>query len=215
MVLERNPNFRGELSRGRRAGRRAGGLLDDAGKPMPFIDKVVFSREKESIPYWNKFLQGYYDASGIGSDNFDQAVQFTGAGRSRRDGGDGGAGHHAADLGCDHHRLHGFQHARPGRGRRRGERARKLRQAISIAVDYEENHLDLRERPRHRGAGPIPPGIFGYREGAEGINPVVYDWVDGKPQRKSIEAARKLLAEAGYPNGTTRRPASRSCSTST
>ena len=31
---------------------------------IPFIDKAVFSREKESIPYWNKFLQGYYDASG-------------------------------------------------------------------------------------------------------------------------------------------------------
>jgi ABC-type transport system substrate-binding protein len=30
---------------------------------------------------------------------------------------------------------------------------------------------------------------------------VVYDWIDGKPVRKSIEAARKLLAEAGYPNG--------------
>jgi ABC-type transport system substrate-binding protein len=47
----------------------------------------------------------------------------------------------------------------------------------------------------------VAPGIFGYREGREGINPVVYDWADGKPQRKSIEAARKLLAEAGYPNG--------------
>jgi peptide/nickel transport system substrate-binding protein len=32
-------------------------------------------------------------------------------------------------------------------------------------------------------------------------NPVVYDLVDGKPKRKSIEAAKKLLAEAGYPNG--------------
>jgi oligopeptide transport system substrate-binding protein len=30
---------------------------------------------------------------------------------------------------------------------------------------------------------------------------VVYDWVDGKPLRKSIEAAQKLLAEAGYPGG--------------
>jgi oligopeptide transport system substrate-binding protein len=36
----------------------------------------VFTREKEQIPYWNKFLQGYYDASGISSDSFDQAVQF-------------------------------------------------------------------------------------------------------------------------------------------
>jgi ABC-type transport system substrate-binding protein len=49
--------------------------------------------------------------------------------------------------------------------------------------------------------GPIPPGIFGYREGAAGVNPVVYDWVDGRPVRKSIETARKLLAEAGYPDG--------------
>ena len=49
--------------------------------------------------------------------------------------------------------------------------------------------------------GPIPPGIFGYREGAAGINPVVYDWEDGGPQRQPIEAATKLLAEAGYPDG--------------
>jgi oligopeptide transport system substrate-binding protein len=41
---------------------------------------VVFTREKESIPYWNKFLQGYYDASGVSSDNFDQAVQMGGQG---------------------------------------------------------------------------------------------------------------------------------------
>ena len=29
----------------------------------------------------------------------------------------------------------------------------------------------------------------------------MYDWVDGEPRRKSIEYARQLLAEAGYPNG--------------
>lgn len=29
----------------------------------------------------------------------------------------------------------------------------------------------------------------------------VYDWVNGRAQRKPIETARKLLAEAGYPNG--------------
>jgi ABC-type transport system substrate-binding protein len=51
------------------------------------------------------------------------------------------------------------------------------------------------------GTGPIPPGIFGHREGREGMNPVVYDWVDGKPQRKPIAAAKRLLAEAGFPDG--------------
>ena len=79
MVLERNPNYQGETYPAEgEPGDAAAGLLADAGKPLPFIDKVVFSLEKEQIPYWNKFLQGYYDASGIASDTFDQAVQFSG-----------------------------------------------------------------------------------------------------------------------------------------
>jgi len=47
----------------------------------------------------------------------------------------------------------------------------------------------------------VAPGIFGYLEGQAGSNPVVYDWVDGRARRKPIEVARKLLAEAGWPNG--------------
>jgi hypothetical protein len=80
-VLERNPNYRGETypCEGE-AGDREAGLLADCGKTLPFIDKVVFTREKEQIPYWNKFLQGYYDASGISSDSFDQAVQVASGG---------------------------------------------------------------------------------------------------------------------------------------
>ena len=42
---------------------------------MPFVERIVLSREKESIPLWNKVLQGYYDSAGISSDNFDQAVR--------------------------------------------------------------------------------------------------------------------------------------------
>ena len=48
-------------------------LLEDSGKKLPFIKEVIYSLEKESIPLWNKFLQGYYDASGISSEAFDQA----------------------------------------------------------------------------------------------------------------------------------------------
>jgi ABC-type transport system substrate-binding protein len=81
MVLERNPNFRGEPypadGETGDVGDAARGLLADAGRRMPFIDKVVFSREKEGIPYWNKFLQGYYDTSGIASDSFDEAVKIS------------------------------------------------------------------------------------------------------------------------------------------
>ena len=77
MVLDRNPNFRGEtFPEAGEENDAALGLLEDAGKVMPFVDKAIFSLEKESIPTWNKFLQGYYDTSGIASDSFDQAVQF-------------------------------------------------------------------------------------------------------------------------------------------
>ena len=81
MVLERNPNFRGESFPidGEDIDLNIG-LLEDAGKKMPFIDKAIYSLEKESIPAWNKFLQGYYDTSGIVSDSFDQAIQFSAQG---------------------------------------------------------------------------------------------------------------------------------------
>jgi ABC-type transport system substrate-binding protein len=81
------------------------------------------------------------------------------------------------------------------------ERARKLRQAISIAVDYEE-YVSIFQNGRGIPAqGPLPPGIFGFRDGKAGINPMVYTWDGREPRRKSIEAARKLIAEAGYPDG--------------
>jgi len=78
MVLDANPNFRGEPypSEGEPGDAKAG-LLADAGKRAPFVERIVLTREKESIPYWNKFLQGYYDSAGIGSDNFDQAVRIS------------------------------------------------------------------------------------------------------------------------------------------
>ena len=84
MVLERNPNFHEEYYPVEgEPGDKSAGLLVDAGRQLPFIDKVVYSLEKENIPYWNKFLQGYYDASGITSDSFDQAVRMGAGGEAR------------------------------------------------------------------------------------------------------------------------------------
>ncbi len=201
MVMERNPNFAGEpYPADGEAGDAEAGLLDDAGKPMPFIDKVIFSLEKESIPYWNKFLQGYYDFSGISSDTFDQVVQITGAGdialtediQKRRI---------ALQTSVATSTLYmAFNMLDPVVGGN-SERARKLRHAVSIALDFEEMISIFRNGRGVAAQGPIPPGIFGYRDGREGMNPYVYDWVDGRPKRKSIEYARQLLAEAGYPNG--------------
>jgi oligopeptide transport system substrate-binding protein len=201
MVLSRNPNFRGEAypSEGE-PGDAAAGLLADAGKTMPFVDRIVFSREKEGIPYWNKFLQGYYDRSGIASDNFDQAVQFSVEGQATLTPEMERKGISLrTSVGTSTFYL-AFNFLDPVVGGL-SESTRKLRQAISIVVDFEE-FISIFANGRGIAAmGPIPPGLFGYREGREGVNPVVYDWVDGKPRRKSLDEARRLLAEAGYADG--------------
>ncbi|GIX06015.1 MAG: hypothetical protein KatS3mg115_0418 [Candidatus Poribacteria bacterium] len=75
IVFVQNENYHGERYPTEGAPEdRAAGLLQDAGKPMPFIPQVVYKLEKEGLPRWNKFLQGYYDASGISEESFDQAV---------------------------------------------------------------------------------------------------------------------------------------------
>jgi ABC-type transport system substrate-binding protein len=201
MVLERNPNYRGEVYPSEGApGDAEVGLLRDAGRPLPFIDKVIFSLEKEQIPYWNKFLQGYYDSSGISSDTFDQAVQFTGQNEATLSDEMHARGIALQTSVATSVFYLGFNMLDPVVGGL-SERARKLRQAISIAINQEE-YISIFQNGRGLPAqGPIPPGIFGHREGRAGINPYVYDWVGGAPRRKPIEHARKLLAEAGYPNG--------------
>jgi peptide/nickel transport system substrate-binding protein len=201
MVLARNPNFHGERypTEGEQED-AAAGLLEDAGKPIPFVDRAIYTLEKEGIPYWNKFLQGYYDASGISSDNFDQAVQMSTTGEIAltEDMRSKGIKLETAVAPSDNYM--GFNWLDPVVGGV-SERARKLRQAISIAIDYEE-YISIFANGRGVPAqGPIPPGIFGNREGREGMNAYVYEWVNGEARRKSIEQARILLAEAGYPGG--------------
>lgn len=201
MVLEKNPNFHGETyPLEGETGDSAAGMLKDAGKALPFIDKVIFSREKEAIPYWNKFLQGYYDASGITSDSFDQAVRVSIESEAAVTPEMDAKGIQLRTSVSTSVIYMAFNMLDPVVGGL-SERARKLRQAISIAVDYEEQISIFANGRGIAGQGPIAPGIFGYREGKDGINPVVYDWVNGAPKRKPIEAARKLLAEAGYPDG--------------
>ncbi len=201
MVLSRNPYYDSERypSSGD-AGDLQAGLLHDAGKKLPLTDKVVFTLEKETIPYWNKFLQGYYDASGISSDSFDQAVQVSVGGEASVSEAMRKKGITLSTSVATSTLYTGFNWLDPVVGGS-SERARKLRQAISIAVDFEE-FISIFANGRGVAAqSPIPPGIFGYREGEAGINPVVYDWVDGQPRRKPISDAKRLLAEAGYPNG--------------
>lgn len=201
MVLSRNPYYDSENYPGEGESQDAqAGLLADAGRALPLIDQVVFTLEKETIPYWNKFLQGYYDASGISSDSFDQAVQMGSGGEASVTDEMSGHGIQLETAVETSTMYTGFNWLDKTVGGNT-ESSRKLRQAIAVAVDFEEFVSIFANGRGIAAQSPIPPGIFGYREGRAGINPVVYDWVDGVPKRKPISEAKKLLAEAGYPNG--------------
>ncbi len=196
MVLRRNPNFHGE----RYPTIGPDGLLADAGQPMPFINRAVYSLEKETIPSWNKFLQGWYDASEISSDSFDQAVNIGGSGDI----------HLTEEMQTKGLQLStevsasilylGFNWLDPVVGGH-ADSARKLRQAISVAVDYEEYVSIFRNGRGLPSQGPLPPGIFGHRSGEQGVNTQVYDWQGNQAVRKPLSYAKTLLAEAGYADG--------------
>jgi ABC-type transport system substrate-binding protein len=146
---------------------------------------VEFRLEKEEIPAFTKFLQGYYDASGIIKESFDRVIH------------EGDLSPDMAALGMRLERsvapsvyYLGFNMGDPVVGAAAGERGRKLRQAMSLAVDSAEF---LRIFVNGRGIpaqSPLPPGIFGYD--AEYRNP--YREVD-------LARARRLLEEAGYRGG--------------
>ena len=198
IVLERNTNWYGlryaaEGTPGTvypsegEAGDAERGLLDPAyvGRPLPFLDRIEFRIERESIPTFNKFLQGYYDAAGVIQESFDKVVH------------NGGLSEEMEALGM---RLEksidpdlfyaGFNMDDPVVGTPAGKRGRKLRQAMSLAIDAQEFLRVFSNGLGIAAQSVLAPGIFGYDEDYR--NPF---------RQPDLERARKLLGEAGYPNG--------------
>jgi len=207
-VMKRNPNFRGEKypCEGEPQD-RAAGLLADCGKTMPFADTVVSTIVKEKVPRKEMFKQGYLDIPEI--ERPEWGVEF----RVDMEDSDqvkanyeerGFAFPQTTDI---NNWYMGFNWLDPvvGKGDTPEQQVknRKLRHALSIAIDWEEGYGRVfRTKGGVTAHGPVPPGVFGSREGTpEGFNPVTHKLVDGQPVRRSIEDAKQLLAEAGYPNG--------------
>ncbi len=195
-VLERSPNWYGVRhpewqapsgvfpSEGDDEDRRMG-RLDYAGRSLPFIDRVEVRREKESIPRFNKFLQGYYDASGIIKESFDTVVQEDALSPEMAKLGISLGKSVALDV-----FYIGFNLDDEVVGRSGGERSRKLRQAMSLVIDVEEFSRIFMNGRGVPAQSPIPPGIYGYRDDYK--NPYA---------RVDLERAKALMREAGYPNG--------------
>ena len=158
---------------------------DYAGRRLPFIERINFMREREDIPRFNKFLQGYYDEGHIIKESFDAVVQNDAlspqmAARGMR-----------LDKTVEPSIFYiGFNMDDALVGAPAGEPGRKLRQAMSLVIDSKA-YLDLFLNARGVLAQtPLPPGIFGYD--ATYKNPF---------RQPDLARAQKLLAEAGYRNG--------------
>ncbi len=165
----------------------ADGRIDPAyaGRRMPFVDRIQFSRERESIPRFNKFLQGYYDEGGIIKESFDAVIQGDRLSPQMQVRG------MRLDKTVEPSiRYIGFNMDDPVLGAPAGERGRKLRQAMSTVIDTDQ-YLDLFLNGRGVPAQTLlPPGLLGYDAGYK--NPF---------RQHDLARARALLAEAGYPDG--------------
>jgi ABC-type transport system substrate-binding protein len=171
VVIERNPNFRGDpLPKG-------SGL--DAGKPMPFLDKVRFKIVKESQPSWLEFLNGGADFSKVPKDSFNQAfgadMSLTPAMKKRN---------------ISLAKISGACFYYIGFNMRDKTLANKpLRQAMSSAID-RARWIELFTNNRGEKMTTVIPGGIADRV----KNPVLkYDF--------DLARGRKLMKKAGYPGG--------------
>ena len=206
-VMVRNPNYRGEPYPCEGApGDKEAGLLDDCGKKTPFVDKIVIVGEREQVPQRAKFRQGYYDLEVF--ERPDKGLEYIVEKQNSEE--------IRKDYDAKGFRLDRFDDINSytlafnmldpvigkGASPQEAERHRKLRQAISIVTDWEEFAKVFPHRAGATAMGPIPNGIFGSREKTpEGVNPITHRLVDGIPVRRSLQEAKQLMVEAGYPDG--------------
>jgi ABC-type transport system substrate-binding protein len=207
LVMKKNPNYRGEpYPCDGMPGDKEAGMLDDCGKRTPFIDTIVSTIEREAVPQKTKFRQGYYDIEVFERTDtgLDYLVEMQDSDRVRNEYT--AKGFRLPRFTDITSWFVGFNMLDPviGKGAtpEQDEKNRKLRQAISIAIDWEDFSKVFPKKAGITAMGPLPSGVFGSRQdNLADFNPVTHRVVNGKLERRPIEDAKKLMAEAGYPDG--------------
>ncbi len=158
------------------------GLLADAGKAMPFVDRIIWRIMEEDQPRWLMFLKGSIDITSIPKDNFGQAIssgqKLTEQMRQRDI--------QLAAFGEPSTFWVGMNNDDPILGKNK-----PLRLAISCAIDREK-YIELFLNGRGSVSyGYIPPIMPGYDPNIKNYSHTEYNQ----------EKAKKYLEEAVRLNG--------------
>jgi oligopeptide transport system substrate-binding protein len=182
LVMVRNPTWRGQTYPAEGSAEdREMGLLHDAGKPIPFLDRVVYKEMVESQPRWLSFMAGELDTIKMDKDNYASYFDEDGAVRpaySER----GFRGLHLPLL--DFY-YEGFNMEDPVVG---GEQGKALRRAICLVRNFDKKNRIYYSNRNIMAVSPIPPNLPEYEPVPE--NPYRRRYGD-------VEGALRILHDAG------------------
>lgn len=164
------------------------GFYVDAGKRLPLIDRVDLEFFVQAQPKWLKFRKHEVDYTIVPAENFEEAY-IKRTLQLKQEFVDDGVRSHAEPL-LDMIYM-GFNMEDPVFGGYE-DKKKWLRQAIALAVDWQEWNETFYNGLNIIYDGPIPPGLEGHPEGHSLTN--AYRGPD-------LKRARDLLAKAGYPEG--------------
>jgi oligopeptide transport system substrate-binding protein len=181
VVLDRNPNYRRDPypSQGSSEYRRMG-LLADAGKPMPFVDRIEVNVVHEDQPRWLNFMKGNKDLLLLPKDNFREAIinQVNLTPELVKKG---------ARLSIDDGVV--IQFVTFNMKDKLVGSNKYLRQALSSAIDREKWISIFTNGTARKMVNLIPPGI----KDRPKTDKIKYDY--------NLTHAKELLKRAGYPGG--------------
>lgn len=189
MILHRNPTYRTELYPDEATAKeKEQGLLAAAGKKLPFLDRIELVFYTPDPVMWQDFQDRKIAYTQVPAEYFEKAfVKRT----QKLNSEYAGKGIQAEAVPLLDFIFRGFNMEDPLLGGY-DEKRTKLRQAIALAFDPDEQNDVFYNGINIVYDGPIPPPLDGFPKNGK---------VEGAFRGPNLRKARQLLAEAGYPEG--------------
>ena len=164
------------------------GFYQDAGRRLPLVDRVELKCYIQNQPKWLKFRNRELDYTHVPAENFSEAYIKRTAQLRKEFAAEGIRAHAEPLLDLIYY---GFNMEDEDYGGY-DDKHKWIRQAISLAIDWEERNEAFYNDLNIIYDGPIPPRLEGHPE-----NHTLRHAYRGP----DLPRARKLLAKAGHPNG--------------